>query len=87
MKTLRQLFESIIGRVAAKGDPNAAAEIANELKSGNHVEAYVKYHEAMKKIRAEKHPKRKDGEHKTKWKPVSYGPIKYSPTANYPKKH
>lgn len=87
MKTLRQLFESIIGRVATKGDTNAAAEIANSIKSGNHVEAYVKYHEAMKKIRAERHPKRKDGAHKTKWKDDDYDKLKYSPTANYSKKH
>jgi len=80
MKTLRQLFESIISRVAAKGDPNAAAEITNAIKSGKHVKAYELYHAAMDRFRGGK-------KHKTKWEPVSYGPIKYSPTANYPKKH
>jgi hypothetical protein len=83
MKTLKQLFESIISRVAAKGDPNAAAEITNAIKSGNHVDAYVKYHEAMKKIRAERHPKRKDGSHKTKWKDDDYDKLKYKPGVNY----
>jgi hypothetical protein len=32
MKTLKQLFESIISRVAAKGDANTAAEIENLIK-------------------------------------------------------
>jgi hypothetical protein len=41
----------------------------------------------MKKIRANRHPKRKDGAHKTKWKDDDYDKLKYSPTANYPKKH
>jgi hypothetical protein len=41
----------------------------------------------MKKIRAERHPKRKDGSHKTKWKDDDYDKLKYKPGANYPKKH
>ena len=86
MKTLKQLFESIVSRVAAK-DTNAAAEITNAIKSGNPVGAYSIYHAAMKKIRAERHPKRKDGSHKTKWKDDDYDKLKYKPGANYPKKH
>jgi hypothetical protein len=80
MKTLRQIFhESIISRVAEKGDANIAAEIENLIKSGKHVEAYILYHKAMKKIRG--------GARKIKWKDDNYGKLVYSPTANYPKKH
>ena len=80
MKTLRQIFhESIISRVAAKGDANTAAEIENLIKSGKHVEAYVLYHKVMKKTRG--------GARKIKWKDDDYDKLVYSPTANYPKKH